>query len=96
MGARGKSKVIATLLLGIATGVWIHGVGERRARAGRDAFMAEQANRWNRVYARPQSLAPSVIAGVGLCIIGVGLYEALAVGAYLVVRTISPDDPANR
>jgi len=90
------SKVIATLLVGVIVGVGLYLNTKKSIGAGRDAFMVQQAERWNRVYSRPPHLMPMIIAGIGLSVIAFGVYEVLANCVCFLLRERRPDDEGSQ
>jgi hypothetical protein len=79
------ARVLAVLFLGVLTGVYLHFRELRYLARGRDAFLADQAHRFDRI-AGFHSAAAMLVAGIILVAVAVGLYELIAVG----IATILP------
>jgi hypothetical protein len=77
MNDRVKSKVIICVLLGVSVGVYWQSQRQKLIRAGRDAFMAHEAQLWDRSYSYPINVVPLAIVGVGLSVCVFEVYELL-------------------
>ncbi len=72
-------RVLATLFLGVIFGVYLHFHQMQWIGRGRDAFLAAQ-NHWFDKVAQYHSASTTLVAGVILAAIAVGLYELVAAG----------------
>jgi len=79
MKSSGTARVLATLFLGVIFGTYIHFDQMRWQGRGRDAFLAYQGHRFDRI-ALHHSGASMLVAGVILAMIAVGLYEVVVIG----------------
>jgi hypothetical protein len=79
MKSSGTGRVLATLFLGVMSGIYIHFTEMRAIERGRDVFLAAQSHRFDRL-TQYHSAVNMVIAGVILAVIAVGLYELIAAG----------------
>jgi hypothetical protein len=88
MKTSGTARVIATVFLGVLTGIYIHFNETRMLARGRDAFLAAQEHRFDRIVMYHSSVT-MLIAGVILVAVGVALYESIAWG---FTRMIPPSE----
>ena len=77
MRAKILSRVIVVLVLGTAFGFWRHQTQQRYYLQGREAFIAEHGQRWDRFYAHPHHLVTVVLVTVVLVAVAFGIYELL-------------------
>lgn len=77
MKRSGTGRVLATLFLGIIFGAFRHYQQMRMLAQGRDGYMAEQSHYFDRVVTL-HSAAFTVVAGIILAVVAVGLYEGIA------------------
>jgi hypothetical protein len=70
-------------------GLGFHFQIERRRQAGRDAFIAEQEKRWDRVYSRPHHLAIEIAVCIFAASLLGGVYELLAAGTYPLIKKLA-------
>jgi hypothetical protein len=68
---------------------------EQHRRGGREDFLAEQSQRWDRFYTRPHHLVTGMVVGIFGAVLVFGIYELLVAGVYLMVRShLSNDKPS--
>ena len=79
MKSSGTGRVLATLFLGVMFGIYRHFQQMRALGRGRDAFLAQQGQYFDRI-TQLHSMGIMLIAGVILAAIAVGLYELIAAG----------------
>jgi hypothetical protein len=79
MRRTGSSRVLATLFLGVMVGVYLHVREGRWLQSGRDAYMAMQSEHFQVITAY-HSMLTTLIAGLLLAGVSVGIYELLASG----------------
>jgi hypothetical protein len=72
-------RVLATLFLGVMFGIFRHYQQMRMLDQGRDGYLAEQSQYFDRIL-RLHSAAFTLIAGIILAVVAVGLYELIATG----------------
>jgi len=87
-------RIAAVLLLGVLYGIVLHVEMENRSKLGREAFLQQQAERWDEHYTHPHHLAAAVIACVGLSVVAFGMYEVIVACFYVVARKLSPPGEA--
>jgi hypothetical protein len=78
MKAKLFSRTIAVILLGAVLGFGLHRQTETFRLAGREAFMAEKARRWDQGYARPPSLTAELLVCISTAALAAGAYEIIA------------------
>jgi hypothetical protein len=91
MNAKFTSRAVVTLALGILLGLSLHLRMETRRNPGKDVFLTEQGQRWERVYSRPHHLALGIFAGVVLSAAVFGVYELAAAGLCWTVKKVGCD-----
>jgi len=79
MKTSGTGRVLAALFLGVMFGIYRHFQQMRALGRGRDAFLAQQGQYFDRI-TQLHSMGIMLIAGVILAAIAVGLYELIAAG----------------
>ncbi len=79
MKRTGTGKVLATLFLGVMFGIYRYVDQLMWLQRGRDAFMAVQSRRFERTMEYHSALG-TMIAGMLLAAVAVGLYEFIAAG----------------
>ena len=79
MKRTGSGRVLATVFLGVMFGVYRHVDEIRWMQRGRDAYMAVQSQRFERI-TQYHSFVSMLVAGVIVATIAVGLYELIAAG----------------
>jgi hypothetical protein len=75
----GTGRVLAVLFLGVLRGVYTHFDQMRWLGRGRDAFLADQGHKFDRI-ASYHSAPAMLVAGIILVAVAVGLYELIAAG----------------
>ena len=86
------SRAIVALALGMLLAFGLHHEMQKRARGGREAFIAEQSQRWDRVYAHPPWLATGIIVSICGTLLAAGVYELLVAGVSCLLRKSSSND----
>jgi hypothetical protein len=76
----GTGRVLATLFLGMLFGAYKHAMQLRWAARGREAFLADQSQQFDKGMNPPHGELVTMVAGVILAVVAVGLYELLAAG----------------
>ena len=84
--SRRTARLIAIVCIGMAMGVGAYFSEARKRVAGREAFLAAQAQRFDRYVSKRHELVPEVFTGVVLAGTAVGAYELVAWVFYLVIR----------
>lgn len=84
------SGFLAILLLGTLAGVYMNRQEHNVAKAGCDAFMATQTQRWEKTYAQPKNSAFPIIGCIVLFLMAAVLYEATGTCIEQVLRRLSP------
>jgi len=79
MKRTGTGRVLATLFLGVMFGVYRHYQQMRLLGQGRAGYMAEQSQYFDRIV-KLHSAGFTLIAGIILAVVAVGLYELIAAG----------------
>jgi hypothetical protein len=79
MKSSGTGRVLATLFLGVMFGIYRHYLQMRQLGQGRAAFLADESQYFDRI-THLHSMGFTLIAGVILAAIAVGLYEVIAAG----------------
>jgi len=79
MKRTGTGRVLATLFLGIIFGVYRHYQQMQMLGQGHDAYLAEQSQYFDRIV-KLHSAGFTLIAGIILAVVAVGLYELIAAG----------------
>jgi hypothetical protein len=79
MKRSGTGRVLAVLFLGVFSGVYLHSKEIRWLERGRDAFLAEQGHRFDRIVGFHSS-AGMLVAGILMAAVAAGLYELIAAG----------------
>ena len=91
MKASATGRVFATFFLGLMFGLYIHFDQTRWLARGREAFLAAQSHRFDRIE-QYHSALNMLIAGVILAGIAVGLYEMLAAGFTKILPAVSAEE----
>ena len=85
------SRIIATVLLGVLVAAYMNHDYQKWRRAGRDQFLANQGQRFDRTIAQARpfgAMAVGAIIGLGFL---VGIYELVVFGLSAVLKsTASP------
>jgi hypothetical protein len=86
MKTSGTGRVLAILFLGVLRGVYTHFNQMRWLGRGREAYLADQAQRFDK-FAAYHSAPVMLVAGVILAAGTFGLYELIAAG---ITRIVPP------
>jgi hypothetical protein len=86
MKRTGTGRVLSVLFLGLMYGGYRHFDQMRWLARGRDAFLAEQGHRFDKII-EYHTVPTMLIAGVILAAITFGLYEVIAAG---ITRVLPP------
>jgi hypothetical protein len=73
-------------MLGGVLGFGLHHQTETQRLAGREAFMAEKARRWDKGYAHPPNPLAETVVGVAAAASVAGAYELIAAGLYRIFK----------
>jgi hypothetical protein len=94
MKLRILSRIIVALVLGTVVAFWSQHRLEKRRLEGREAFLAEQSERWDRIYAHSDgfTFAAGFVVGISGAVLVFGAYEVLVAGAYRLLRKSAVDD----
>jgi hypothetical protein len=79
MKRTGAARAIAVIFLGVILGTYIHFSQMRTLARGREQYLAERAQHFDRIAVNHGAL-PMVIAGVILVAIAIVIYEAVVAG----------------
>lgn len=85
------ARVLAVLFLGVLRGVYTHFDQMRWLGRGRDAFLADQGHKFDRIAAYHSSAA-MLVAGVILVAVAVGVYELIVAG----IASVLPPNTADQ
>jgi hypothetical protein len=89
MSYRVSGRIVSALLLTVVTAMAVHQYIAKLGQTDRTAYLAEQAQNYDRLVAHPLN----IIALVVVCAFVVGgaiaLYELLALGAYKMLNKVS-------
>ena len=77
--------------MGILLGALVHHDHTKGGLMGREAYLAKQAARFDRHFARPDPLAAELFAGVILAGLSLGVYELVAFGLSRILKKIDAD-----
>jgi hypothetical protein len=78
-------RVLAVLFLGVLFGAYKHFMQVRWAMRGREAFLADQSQQFDKGMMPPHGELVTMVAGVILAAVAVGLYELIAAGITMVL-----------
>jgi len=79
MKRTGAGRVLAAIFLGVVSGVYLHYRQMRELAEGRGAYLAQRSHYFDRV-TQLHSMGLTLVAGVIIAAVGVGLYELIAAG----------------
>ena len=82
------SKISAALIMGIILWRYIHYYYLWWSHRGREAFLAHQGHRFDRVMATPHTLG-LLFAATLVTVAGAGIYELLALGISTTLKAIA-------
>jgi len=86
MSVRTKSRVGAILAVGLLLGVGDIAIHATRHAMGKAAFLASQAEQFDRMYSASYGMLKSVVLGVVMAVVVLGVYEAIAAGLLAAIR----------
>lgn len=86
MQSNQNARLTAAATIGVLGALYFRTSDERYAQMGRDAFIAAQSARFERIILHPPSIAATVIAGLGMAAVLFGLYEVVALGLSKIMR----------
>jgi hypothetical protein len=89
------SRIVAVALLGsVAEGI-IHAVHTKAYRLGKAAYLATEANNYDRHFAHPDSVVGTAI--VSLCFVGMfcAIYEILAICILKILEKLNANNGTN-
>jgi len=92
MKAKVLSRTLVVLILGMALALGRHQLTERYRAEGREAFVAEQSQRWDQFYSHPHHLAIGIVVGISATVFVFGVYELLVAAASRLLKGLSSDD----
>ena len=92
MNQRMMSRIVAAVILGIIFTGRVYQLMERRVQAGADAYLIEQKQHWDTVYARPQQVDRQILSVIVLFFVLVFVYECLSFGLEQLFRRLKRDD----
>lgn len=84
-------RIISAVLLGFLLGALAHHDQIKRGEMGREAFLAKQAARFDRHFARPDPLAAELFVGVIMVGLSLGAYELVAFGLSRILKKLDDD-----
>ena len=89
---RVSSRIISAMLLAILLAMGVHQYAVKLSQMDRAAYLAQQAQSYDRHYAHPHPLAVYIFACGFLVGGAVVTYEIFAFGAFKVLNRLSGDD----
>ena len=92
MKAKLLSRAVVVFVAGIAMGLWWHRTEQRHYLQGKDAFISEQQQRWDRFYTHPHHLLVALVVGFFLAIVVFGFYDLLVAGLSRLFGGASAND----
>jgi hypothetical protein len=95
MNAKILSRIFVVFVLGVALGFWWQQKAQGYHLEGREAFIAEQGQRWDRYYSHPHHLAIAIVVSLIVVAPLVGAYELLVAGLFRLFRKSSADEGAS-
>ena len=87
MSVRTKSRLGAILAVGLLLGIGDIAIHATRHALGKAAFLASQADQFDRMYSASYGILKSMVFGVGMAVVLLGAYEAIAAGLLAAIRT---------
>jgi hypothetical protein len=81
------SKAIASVVMGILFGLYVHHDYAKWGQRGREAFLQNQLQRFDRFMAHPHAIVPTMIGATILIIGGLVIYELLV---FVTSRILNP------
>ena len=96
MSNNAKGRIISAVVLVLVLGVFFHLRTLQQAQMGREGFLAYQAKRYDRHYAKPDPfssvLFPSIVLFGGLFL----TYELTSIGITKILNNFSPEHTTDR
>jgi hypothetical protein len=89
-----SSRIISAMLLTILLAVGAHQYAVKLGQMDRAAYLAQQAQRYDRQHAHPDSLVVQIFVCGFLVGGAVVAYEVLAFGAFKLLNKTAPDTPS--
>jgi len=87
MNVRTKSRLGAILATGLLLGVSDIAIHATRHAMGKAAFLASQAEQFDRMYSGTFGILKSIVFGVVMAAVVLGVYEAIAAGLLAAMRS---------
>jgi len=84
-------RVLAAALIGLLFGAYKHFIQMKWLAAGRNAYLADQSHYFDRI-TQTHSTGLTLIAGLILAAVAVGLYEGIAFGFSKVIRPVEVEE----
>jgi len=84
--------IFVSSILGIIYSIWFHQQFERHRLGGREAFIAEEGQRWDRNYTHPDHFFIAIVVSILLAIIVFGVYESLVAGVLRLFSRSSSEE----
>jgi hypothetical protein len=91
---RVSSRIISAMLLTIMLAVAVHQYAVKLSQMDRAAYLAQQAQSYDRHYAHPLPIIALVFVSAFLVGGALVAYEVLAFGAFKLLNKIAPDIPS--
>jgi hypothetical protein len=85
------SRVLAAIFIGMLFGAYRHFKQVQWLGRGRDAFLADQSHYFNQITSA-HSATVTLVAGVILAVVAVGLYEGIALGFAKLIPTVQVEE----
>lgn len=82
-------RLVAMVLFGVLLAAGMHREHVQRGRLGREAFLAQQAERFDRHFAKPDPVAVELAVGLPLTAGFLVAYELVAYGVTKVARVLA-------
>ena len=86
------SRIVVAVVLGILLGLVLNSDIEARHQAGKNAYLAAQTRRWDRIYNHTPNPAAGVIVCVAGAVLVFGGYELLIAGVSWTIRKLAADE----
>jgi hypothetical protein len=85
------SKLISTVIFGVLLACAVHLDHQKHSQMGRDEYLAKQAARFDRVFAKPDSIAFDVFGCVVIAGAVFAAYELVAFGISKILKKTDDD-----
>jgi hypothetical protein len=92
MKAKLLSRAVVLFVASIVMGIWGYRMQQRHYLQGHDSFIAEQQQRWERLYTHPHHLLTELVVGFFLAIVIFGFYDLLVAALYRLFGGASAHD----